>query len=376
MHTRNAPKARHTPKVLVTEALIVCAATAALLAPAHASAGTAISSVPNLPSGARAGGDVTVKETGIVGHVLITQTFNGGDAGATARLRLIRLSLNCGPGPSVGNPGANGPAINNPETPCTNPDLGVFGNVSPTGTGSLTCAGTNFAITAPDAQGQVDMVPTAPVYLRNGESCEITFTFDVLKEAALDTFPNAAGMHTTSVSSVRSEIVSNPGNPAGVGLQAAGLGSGDAILVKLPTCADDPTLPGCTTDCTTNPSASGCTTTNCDTDPSGANCARAGSKKPASAKMKFAAKCKGRRLRASVTGSGIKKVTYLVDGRVLKVVKGGSPFKLNVAGSKVGRGAHRVTASVAFKDRSSPSQVMNKRVSACASAAAAPNFTG
>ncbi len=365
------------PTQISLKTLLLCAAVATLVAPASASAGTAISSVPNLPSGSRAGSDVTVNEAGIAGHVVFTQTFNGADFGAIAQVRLIRLSPNCGPGPSVGNPGFSGPAINNPEIPCTNPDIGVFGDLSATGTGSQQCAGTTFAITAPDAQGQVDLLPNFPVYLRNGETCDISFTFTVLKQPTKDTFPNADGMHTASVSSVRSEIVSDPGNPAGVGLQAAGLGSGDATLVNPRDCSTDPSL--CLTDCTTNPTLAGCTTTyDCTTNPSLTGCdgtraeKKNGDAKSAAAKMNLAAGCVRSRIRASVQGSGISKVTYLLDGRVLKVVKGKSPFKLNAPARGMGGGAHRLTASVAYKNRATPSRVISKRLARCAD----PNFTG
>lgn len=357
--------------------LLAAIAAAAVLAPASASAGTAVSSVPNLPSGARAGGDLTVAESGVPGHLVITQSFNGADVGAMAQLRLIRLSLNCGPGPSAGNPGFNGPAINNPESPCSNPDVGVFGGVSSFGTGSQSCAGNSFTITAPDAQGQVDMIPAFPVYLRDGETCEITFTFTVVTEPTKDTFPNAPGMHTTSVSSVRSEVVSNPGNPAGVGLQAAGLGSGDATLVNPPNCTTNPNLAGCPPDCTTNPGLAGCTTTDCDTNPAAAGCAgtRATAKKKAKSaavKMKLKGGCVRKRIRASVKGKGISRVTYLLNGRVLKVKKGKSPFKLNAPARRMRRGANRLVASIAFKDRATPSRVVKKRLARCAN----PNFTG
>jgi hypothetical protein len=294
--------------------------------------------------------------------MVVTQTFNGADTAATARLRLIKLIPNCGPGPSVGNPGAVGPALNNPELPCSNPDNRVFGNFPATGSGGMSCAGITFNLSALNADGSIDLTPTAPVNLRNAESCEISFTFDVLALPSKDTFPNAAGLHTTSVSSVRSEIVSNPGNPAGVGLQAAGLGSGDAILVNSPPdCTTDPALPGCTS------------VENCSTKPSAAGCERSTSKPP---RMKLAAKCRNRRIRASVTGTGISKVTYVLDGRVLGVVKGGSPFKLNARARNLSRGPHKLSASVEFADKTTPTRVATKRLAACTRAAADPNFTG
>jgi hypothetical protein len=312
--------------------------------------------VPNLPSGARAGQTVTVGETGVPGHVVITQTFNGADFGATARINLIRLSLACGPGPSPGNTGANGPAINTPEAPCTNPDTGVFGGLSSTGTGSGACSGVGFSITQPDSQGLVDLIPTTPVYLHNGESCDIAFTFSVLKAPTKDTFPNATGMQTTSVSSTRSEIVANPGNPAAVGLQAAGLGSGDAVLVQ-PNCTTHPDGANCGTDCKTNPTAKACS--------------KVKGKKASSPKLKVAGTCVTTRIRASVSGDGIKKVTYMVDGRVLKTVKR-SPFKLNTVVRNLAAGRHRLTATVTFKAAGTAPKVMTKPFARCS----APNFTG
>ena len=72
-----------------------------------------------------------------------------------------------------------------------------------------------------------------------------------------------------------------------------------------------------------------------------------------------------------MTGSGIKKVTFLIDGHVVKTVKGKAPFKLNTTARHLSAGSHRVTASVTFKGKK-PTQVMTKRFSRCRD----PNFTG
>jgi hypothetical protein len=354
---------------------ILAALAVALIAPAGAEAGTAISTVPNLPSGAMAGGTVTVSQTGLPGHVVITQTFNGADAGATARLRLIRLSVNCGPGPSPGNPNANGPAINTPEAPCTNPDPGVFAGLSSIGTGEQSCSGVSFAITAPDSQGQVDMLPSRNVDLGNGFVCEITFNFSVMKTPTLDTFPSASGMQTTSVSSVRSEIVTDPGNPGAVGLQAAGLGSGDAVLVQ-PDCSSlNPPSDCLINDCASANPPSTCVNTDCASVNPPSSCGSGGSggangANASSPKLRAAGTCARSRVRASVTGSGIKKVTFLIDGHVVGVDKK-APFKLNVSAHRLSAGSHRLTASVTFTG-TGPSQVLKKRFSRCRD----PNFTG
>ncbi len=342
---------------LIARAGLIAAFGVLMLVPAAAHAGTAVSTVPNLPSGARAGGTVLIGETGVPGHVIVTQTFNGADFGATARVAFVRVSLACGPGPSPGNPGGNGPAINTPEAPCTNPDIGVFGGLSATGTGSGACNGTTFSITAPDSQGMVDFIPTTPVFLTNGASCDIAFTFSVLKAPTKDTFPNATGVQTTSVSATRSEIVANPGNPAAVGLQAAGLGSGDAVLVA--------------PDCTTHPNDEKCKTVDCKTNPKATGCSKVKGKKASSPKLKVKGTCVTTRLRASVSGTGIKKVTYMVDGRVLKVVKR-RPWKLNTVVRNLAAGRHRLTATITFKAAGTAPRVMAKPFARCS----APNFTG
>ncbi len=294
----------------------------------------AISTAPDLPGGARAGTPVNVSEQGIPGQVVITQSFSGADVNATARLSLIRLSVNCGPGPSPGNPDASGPAINTPESPCSNPDVGVFGGLAATGAGSQACAGTSFSITAPNFLGEVDLVPVSPVYLANGQTCGISFGFAVLKAPALDTFPAVAGMNTTSVSAVRSEIVADPGNPGAIGLQAAGLGSGGAVLVQ-------PAITG-----------------------------GVAGKKGGSPKLSVKGVCVANRLRATVTGKGMKKVSFLLDGRVTDTVKQ-PPFKLDEGVRGLSAGRHRLTASIRLSGGGA-TEVITKKFSRCR----APNFTG
>jgi hypothetical protein len=351
---------RRPPRNAAGRALLL-AAVALLATPIAAHAGTAVSTVPNLPDGARAGGSVTVGETGLHGSLIVSQTFNGADFGSTARLDLIRLSPNCGPGPSPGNLSANGPAINTPEAPCTNPDLGVFVSLSLIASGSQACAGTTFATTPPDLQGIVDLIPTVPVYLHNGETCEVGFTFTVLKIPTKDTFPNASGMQTTSVSSVRSTIISDPSNPAAVGLRAAGLGSGSAVLVQRSTSCTDPSPPpSCSpsTPCVPGSATSG-------------SCAATGATKGKKSKLSVAGTCTSNRVRASVSGKQVSSVTYLVDGHVVRKVKK-NPFKLN-AKVKLSPGSHKLTASVTYTKASGKGpQVLTKRLGRCGD----PNFTG
>lgn len=313
--------------------LPLLALAAALSLPASASAGVAISTAPDLPGGARAGTAVTVKEKGVPGQVSITQSFTGADSQAIARLNLIRLSLACGPGPSPGNPDASGPALNTPEVPCSNPDPGVFGGLPVTGTGGGACNGNSFSMIGPDAQGQVDLVPAQQVYLTNGQTCSISFGFSVRQMPTKDTFPSAAGMHTTSVSAVRSEIVANPGNPGGVGLQAAALGSGTAVSV-MPATQVKGGVQG-------------------------------------SPKLSVKGVCVGRTLSAKVSGTGISKVTFLLDGRALKTDKK-KPFTLKQRVGVLRKGRHVLKARVHFKGGEDSTRMLTDDFFSCRG----PSFTG
>ena len=329
------PTSRPKSLSLLRVALPTALAAAALALPAAAQAGVAVSTAPDLPGGARAGTDVTVKEDGIPGQVAFTQTFTGADTSAIARVNLIRLSLACGPGPSPGNPDSNGPALNTPEVPCSNPDPGVFGALSAIGTGGGACVGNTFAMTGPDAQGQVDLLPTTTIFMTNGQTCVISFDFKVHKMPTKDTFPLVSGMHTTSVSAVRSEIVANPGNPGSIGLQAAALGSGGAVLVKPEAAAGKK------------------------------------GKKGGPAKLHMEGVCVGKVLTASVTGGGIKKVAFQLDRRTIDVDKKG-PFKLRQRVQNLSFGRHRLSANITFTSGSRANEVLTENFSRCR----APNFTG
>lgn len=305
---------------------------AGLALPAAAHAGVAISTAPDLPGGTRAGSPVKVGEKGVPGQVVITQSFTGVDAAAIARVNLINLTLACGPGPSVGNPDASGPALNTPEIPCSNPDPGVFGGLGGTATGGGACAGNTFTITAQDSAGQVSLLPANIIYLTNAQVCTIDLAFDVLKMPTKDTFPLVAGMHTTSVSAVRSEIVADPGNPASIGLQAAALGSGSAVSVQ----------------------GTG-----------------VGGKLAAPPKLNLKGVCVKSVLKATVTGTGIAKVVFLLDGKKIATDKG-KPFKLNQRVGTLRKGRHELGARVVFKSGQGSTTTLTDNFFSCRG----PSFTG
>ena len=299
--------------------------------PAAAQAGVAVSTAPDLPGGARAGTPVQVKETGVPGTLSITQIFTGADSQAIARVDAIQLSPSCGPGPSAGNPDTSGPALNTPEVPCSNPDPGVFGGFT-LGTGGGACAGNSFTFVGPDPNGQYSLVPAQQIFLTNGQTCSVSFSFNVRQAPTKDTFPAVGGMNTTAVSAVRSEIVANAGNPGGVGLEAAALGSGGTVLVE------DLQVKG---------------------------------KFGAPPKLRVKGVCVNNVLRASVSGTGIAKVTYLLDDRAIATVKK-KPFKLNEEVGKLRKGRHELKARVVMKSGASSTQVLTRNFFSCRG----PSFTG
>ena len=278
--------------------------TAALAAPTPASAGTALSISADVPSGDDSGEVVRVGER-LTAALNVTQTFTLADMGATARLNLIRLAPSCGPGPSPGNPTSIGPAINTPEDPCSNPDLKVFTEFSGTGQGKLDCVGKTFKITGPHNGGELDFAPSAPVLLQDGQTCRIKFAFTVNKTPSKDTFPDRAGNQTVGVGATRSSVVLNPNNPNGVNLQAAGMGSSEAVLVQ------------------------------------------PAPKARARLKLPLDTACIKGKFGARVTGSSISKVAFKLDGKLLKVDKG-APFKVLVSPRALRVGPNKLSARVSF----------------------------
>jgi hypothetical protein len=61
--------------------------------------------------------------------------------------------------------------------------------------------------------------------------------------------------------------------------------------------------------------------------------------------------CQRRAVRASVTGDGVKRVAFSVDGRRVKLDRRG-PFRMRVGTRRLRPGRHRVTARVTFDDGS------------------------
>lgn len=273
-------------------------------APSPAHAGTALSISADVPSGDDSGEVVRVGER-LTAALNITQSFTLADTGATARLNLIRLAPSCGPGPSPGNPTSVGPAINTPEDPCSNPDLKVFTQFSATGAGKLDCLGKTFTISGPHNGGELDFAPSGPILLQDGQTCRIKFAFTVNREPSKDTFPDRPGNQTVGVGATRSSVVLNPNNPNGVNLQAAGMGSSEAVLVQ-PSRAPRPKL-----------------------------------------KLPVDTACIKGKFGARVTGKAISKVAFKMDGKLLKVDKA-APFKVLISPRRLRVGANKLSAKVTF----------------------------
>ncbi|HVL28005.1 MAG TPA: VCBS repeat-containing protein, partial [Acidimicrobiales bacterium] len=78
-----------------------------------------------------------------------------------------------------------------------------FAVASPaTGAAGTACAGTSFAVSAPDAAGVVTLTPSAPVVLgppggpAGSDRCTVNFTFSTLRVPAVDVDPSAPGAQT------------------------------------------------------------------------------------------------------------------------------------------------------------------------------------
>ncbi len=118
--------------------------------------------------------------------------FTSVAAGGTLPVEVTALTLN--------------PACGSLALDCPVPDPGTVA-LSPTATGSSgACAGRPFAVLGPDAAGRYVFVPASPVVLdppgQPGSTCELRFSFIVLKMPSFDALPMSAGVQTAHVAVV------------------------------------------------------------------------------------------------------------------------------------------------------------------------------
>ncbi len=145
------------------------------------------SAAVSLGMGSTSPATFTVGDTGVPASVTITNNSTGAQAAGTVTLSQIGLWPSCG---------------TQQLTTCPTPDTGVFA-LSATGMGKAgtACAGQTFTISAPDGTGKVLFTPANQVVLALGATCEITYTFSVLKFPVFDS--NAgAGVQTTEIGAV------------------------------------------------------------------------------------------------------------------------------------------------------------------------------
>ena len=116
--------------------------------------------------------------------------------------------------PSCGTPLPSGSG----DCPPPNTDVGVFA-VSATGSGEAGCEGIDFTIAVVDPPtGKLSFTPSSTVVLQPAgdaaDSCAIRFTFDVLREPALDSQPAQAGIQTSQIAFVtgRNTRTNTPGS--------------------------------------------------------------------------------------------------------------------------------------------------------------------
>jgi hypothetical protein len=98
------------------------------------------------------------------------------------------------------------------------------------------------------------------------------------------------------------------------------------------------------------------------------------------ARIKGPSGCVSKRFNATVRGRQIARVTFFVDGRKVKRVNaksGQRVFKLGISPTKFGKGIHRVTAKVVFKQASgTKARTLRLSFQRCARQVVAPRFTG
>ncbi|MBJ7602559.1 MAG: Ig-like domain repeat protein [Candidatus Dormibacteraeota bacterium] len=161
-------------------------------------AGVLLGVAPTFPAA------ITVGDVGQPASLHIRYDPTVPDTGKQFTLDTITLVPSCG-SLSVTFPG---------NCPAGSYDPGVF-QLSTTGVGAAgtTCAGIPFTITVSDAaQGKYTFVPASAVILgaATGFTCDINFTFDVLKRPTIDVDPSTPGMQTGQIGFVNGATISVP----------------------------------------------------------------------------------------------------------------------------------------------------------------------
>jgi hypothetical protein len=167
-----------------------------LLLPGLALAGVGATSSVSVPTA------MAVEQIDVPASFTMINTNTPPNQAESNTVTLLQIAPSCG----VSGTGAN---------PCATPDPGVFDlGVSATGAASTACAGTVFTISAPNANGIVTLTPSSPVVLAppggspGSDRCTVNFTFDVLKQPAIDAQPGTPGLQTSF--NLRAQFVSNP----------------------------------------------------------------------------------------------------------------------------------------------------------------------
>jgi hypothetical protein len=159
-----------------------------------------------------------------------------GQAGLPAKLSMVNSATVGGVPVAITEITLN-PSCGSVSLDCSAPDPGVFA-LSPTATGtSGACLGRTFTVTPPDANGRSVFVPNAPFDLQPpgqaDSTCDISFTFRVLKAPTLDAQPSA-GLQTAAVATVTGSAKLDP-NVSGVGvargLQTVNVGKAQPTVV-------------------------------------------------------------------------------------------------------------------------------------------------
>jgi hypothetical protein len=94
---------------------------------------------------------------------------------------------------------------------------------------------------------------------------------------------------------------------------------------------------------------------------------------PARAVLGTRSSCASRTVRATVTGRGMRRVTFSINGRVVRTITARGRRTIRATLPHRGTGPQAVTVRVRYANRT---QVLTARANRCAQAQVQPQFTG
>jgi hypothetical protein len=248
---------------------------------------------------------------GLPSSVTITNTSTAPDSAVEMEFNPLRLVPVCASAPTT-------PTYANL---CTTSDPYRVLILRGPGVGSADCTGIDFSISQPGVGGVIVFGPSANFHLVGGQQCIINFTVNVVGTPSVDADPGAPGLQIRTIAAIKGFRLP-PGPPI-----VLAEGSGAGVRTVLPRDAPPPPT--------------------------------------TSALLNFPGGCAKKRAKISVTGTGINKVKFLVNGK-LRGVDPTPPYTARMRTSSLSFGSHRVKAVVHFVAASGrATQTLTGRIVRC-----------